>query len=106
MLKLVLLLFLLIFSFLYPYFSFSYFRINKNYLAPAAADETPIIVRNIGDVNNPIIAQIIPTPLQIYCFLIMPITPKSIETGHNTIDKINIPIKPKTKDTIPKALLF
>ncbi|MDE5016695.1 hypothetical protein NAI44_09595, partial [Francisella tularensis subsp. holarctica] len=42
------------------------FRINTNYLAPAAAHETPIIVRNIGDVKNRIFAQFITTPLQIY----------------------------------------
>ena len=74
------------------------------YCAPMAPKlAKPNIPSNIGDVTNPIIANIIPTILHTICFFSIPMTPKISANGTNSGEKIKILISPKINDAIPSA---
>ena len=60
---------------------------------------------NIGDVTNPMTAQINPRTAHIVCPLSKPAMPSSIEIGTNIGESMKILMIPVTKEAIPAELL-
>lgn len=62
--------------------------------------DRPSIVKSIGDVTRPMLAQIRPSALQVVWLRNMPTTPVRIDKGTKIGESTNILSNPKMKDAI------